>query len=607
MDNNTTNNKKDKLSLLDFLATLKWLFVFNFKLSPWAATAEVVIRMILNTSPLFNAYIFARLLDKIIKIVSTPNSNLNDIIPLLGLLLFYNLVISALSRVNSYVSEVMNLTSQYKAPIILARHIDNLGIQALENPDVVNKIQRARDTIGSTARDFEAMVMFFSRIVALISALLIIIKIMPVIALIIFIATIPEVVSNRIHMKKDWELWRSETENRRRANYAVSALNDAVYLQEISITSSFKLLSGVFTDFSNRYTAGDLKIARSWKTFGFIFGSIPDVVGIFGYFVILKNLFYKLISIGDATFQMRAMDMFANNLSNVSNDFSDLYERSIRTNEVRTAFKLKPIVDDGDIKLPKFETAPCIKFENISFKYPNSDNFVIKNIDLHIEPGEKIAIVGENGAGKTTLIKLLSRFYGLDKGSIFLNDININDVELESWHKNLGVLFQDFNTYPYLTLKENIYLGKSNEPLDMSRIKTAAQQANVDSFVGDYKNGYDQILSEKFKGGTRPSTGQWQKIAIAKFFYRNSPVVVFDEPTASIDAVSEAEIFGKIYDFFTGKTVIIISHRFSTVRNADKIYVLDKGEFVESGSHAELMKLKGKYYKAFNIQAKGYK
>jgi len=141
----------------------------------------------------------------------------------------------------------------------------------------------------------------------------------------------------------------------------------------------------------------------------------------------------------------------------------------------------------------------------------------------------------------------------------------------------------------------------------MSKIEAASNQANVNSFLGDYKNGFNQILSEGYKGGTRPSTGQWQKIAIARFFYRNTPVVVFDEPTASIDAVSEAEIFGKIYDFFKGKTVIIISHRFSTVRNADKIYVLDKGEIIESGNHKELMKIKGKYYNAFNIQAKGYK
>ncbi len=607
MDNNTIDSKKDKLSFLDFLATLKWVFVFNFKMSPWATSTQVAIKLILNTSPLFSAYIFARLLDKIIQIVSIPNSNINEIIPLLVLLLSYNLVISALGYINSYVSQVVGLMTGYRVPIIFAKHINSLGIQTLENPDVVNKIQRARETIGGISNDFERMIMFVARGVALISALVVVINIMPIIALIILVGTIPELISNRIHMKKDWRFWRSETENKRRANHSVWVLNDKTYLQEISITSSFKVLSNIFTSFSDRYMAGDLKILRSWNTYGFFLGSIPDVVGIFGYFLILKNLFYKMISIGDATFQMRALDMFANNLSNVSNDFSSLYERCIRTNEVRIVFEMKPMLKDGNIKLPKLEIAPCIKFENVSFKYPNSDKYVIKDLSLRIERGEKIAIVGENGAGKTTLVKLLSRFYKSDSGSILLNDININNIEIESWYKNLGVLFQDYNTYSHLTLKENIYLGKPDEDIDMAKIETAAQQANVNSFIGGYKDGYDQILSEQFKGGVRPSTGQWQKIAIARFFYRNSPVVVFDEPTASIDAVSEAEIFGKIYDFFTGKTVIIISHRFSTVRNADKIYVLDKGEIVESGNHKELMKLKGKYCNAFNIQARGYK
>jgi ABC-type multidrug transport system fused ATPase/permease subunit len=501
----------------------------------------------------------------------------------------------------------MSQNASYKSPIILAEKINSLGIQTLENPDVVNKIQRAKETINMVNNDFERMIVFIAKIVVLASASFVVIKAMPLIALIMVVAVIPELVSNRYYMKKNWGFWRAETENSRRAFSATSTLNETVNLQEITITSSFKLLGNVFTNFADRYLAGQNKILRDWNFFGFIFGSMTEIASIFGYFSIFKNLFYKLISVGDVTFQMRALDMFVNNLSTVTNNFSGLYERAIRINEIKMVFDMDPIVDDGKIKLGKFDITPNIKFENVSFKYPGADKYVINNLTLEIKSGEKIAIVGENGAGKTTLVKLLSRFYKVSEGVVSLDNMNINDVEIESWYKNLGVLFQDYNTYSYLTLKDNIYLGKSDEPIDMVKIQKAAQQANVDSFVDSYKNGYDQVLSEKFKGGTRPSTGQWQKIAIARFFYRNSPVVVFDEPTASIDAVSEAEIFGKIYDFFTGKTVIIISHRFSTVRNADKIYVLDKGEIVESGNHAELIKLKGKYYKAFNIQAKGYK
>jgi len=607
MDDKVENNKKARLSFSDFLATLKWLFAFNFKLSPWAATMQILIRVILDTSPLFNALIFAKLLDKIIKIASSSSSNINDIIPLLGILLAFNLVISALNSVYAYVGHTMSYSANFKVPVILAKHINSLGIQTTENPEVVNKIQRARETLGAINNDFTNAVIFFARIAVLISASFVVIRIMPIIAIIIVVVMIPELISNRIHMKKDWAFWRSQTENNRRAFSATATLNETMALQEVTITSAFKLLKNVFTDFADQYSAKQLKNMRNWQLFGFISGSLTDITSIFGYFSILRNLFYKLISVGDVTFQMRALDMFVNNLGMVANNFSNIYERAIRINEIKIVFEMKPMVQDGTIKLPKLEATPSIEFKDISFKYPGADSFVIKDLSLDIKPGEKIAIVGENGAGKTTLVKLLSRFYKLDKGVIMLNDVNINDIDIESWYKNLGVLFQDYNMYPYLTLKQNIYLGKSDEPLDMEKIEKAAQQANVDSFIGGYKNGYEQVLSEKFKGGTRPSTGQWQKIAIARFFYRNSPVVVFDEPTASIDAVSEAEIFGKIYDFFTGKTVIIISHRFSTVRNADKIYVLDKGEIIESGSHEELMKLKGKYHKAFNIQAKGYK
>ena len=291
----------------------------------------------------------------------------------------------------------------------------------------------------------------------------------------------------------------------------------------------------------------------------------------------------------------------------MSGSYTALRERSIRIAEIKEVFEMKPNITDGAVVLPENETPPNITLKNVSFAYPRAETNVIKNLNLEIKPGEKIAIVGENGAGKTTLVRILSRFYKVSEGEILLDSTNINDIKIESWYKNLGVLFQDYNTYSPLTLKENIHLGNAHEKLDEERMIEAANKANVNSFLANFKNGYDQVLSEKFKGGTRPSTGQWQKIAIARFFYRNSPVVIFDEPTASIDAVSESEIFGQIYDFFKGKTVIIISHRFSTVRNADKIYVLDKGEIIESGSHDELMARKGKYHHAFTIQAEGYR
>ncbi len=187
-----------------------------------------------------------------------------------------------------------------------------------------------------------------------------------------------------------------------------------------------------------------------------------------------------------------------------------------------------------------------------------------------------------------------------------MNKININDLEINSWYKNLAILFQDYNQYTNLTVRENIEIDSTNRQVTKESIMESLKKADALGFVEKYKNGIDQILSERYKGGIRPSTGQWQKIAIAIVFHRDSPVLILDEPTASIDAVAEAAIFDNIYKFAKNKTVIIISHRFSTVRNADRIIVLDKGKIIEQGSHEDLLKNDGKYAHAFKLQAKGY-
>ena len=210
-------------------------------------------------------------------------------------------------------------------------------------------------------------------------------------------------------------------------------------------------------------------------------------------------------------------------------------------------------------------------------------------------------------SGKTTLIKLISKIYNNYDGEILINNIDLKKVTKDSYYKNLGVLFQEFNTYPQLSVEENIIIGDTNKKQQDESIKDAAKKADATSFINDYEKKFKQLLMPNIKNGIRPSWGQWQKIAIARFFYRDAPLVIFDEPTAAIDAVSEYKIFNRIYKFFKGKTVILISHRFSTVRNADKIIVLDKGKIAEVGNHDELIKNNGVYAHSFNLQAEGYK
>jgi ATP-binding cassette subfamily B protein len=267
---------------------------------------------------------------------------------------------------------------------------------------------------------------------------------------------------------------------------------------------------------------------------------------------------------------------------------------------------MEPERIDGTVRLERLRKPPKIEFRDVSFHYPTSEINIFEHLNLIIDSGEKIAIVGHNGAGKTTLIKLIAGIYQIQAGEILINGINIKDLKLDDWHKNMGVLFQDFNFYGFLTAEENIFIGRSRKNLNKLKIKKAADNADALEFINEFPNGFDQILGERFQGGIRPSTGQQQKIAIARFFYRNAPMAIFDEPTAAIDAVSEYKIFNKIYRFFKNKTVVIVSHRFSTVRNADRIIVMDHGKIVEAGTHETLMNHDHVYAHAFKLQAEGY-
>lgn len=247
-----------------------------------------------------------------------------------------------------------------------------------------------------------------------------------------------------------------------------------------------------------------------------------------------------------------------------------------------------------------------IEFKNVSFRYPGTDRDILRNFNLIIKSGEHVALVGENGAGKTTLIKLLLRFYDVTEGEILLNDVNIREIDLERWRANVGALFQDFIKYQF-TLKENVIFGDFGKQDDQSLLVEALKRSGADSYLDNLPDRYDQVVGKMFKGGVDLSGGQWQKLALARAFFRDAPILILDEPTSAIDAKAEYEIFERVQKLQEDKTVIIISHRFSTVRNADRILVLDDGKIIEEGNHEALIKKKGLYAELFNIQAKGYK
>ena len=245
-----------------------------------------------------------------------------------------------------------------------------------------------------------------------------------------------------------------------------------------------------------------------------------------------------------------------------------------------------------------------MKILGVKFKNINSltGEWEIRFDQSPISDTGLFAIVGPNGAGKSTLIKLICRFYDPTSGQILINGRDLRKYDNNYWYKKISLLTQEFNTYPNLSIRENITIGKK---IDDKRVISSLKKSEAYDFVEKYKKGLDTMMSKRYDG-EEPSWGQWQKIAIARIFYRNTPVMILDEPTASIDAVAESKIFSRLYKQITKKTIIIVSHRFSTVRNAKRIIVIDKGQIIEQGTHEQLLKIKGKYAQSFRLQAKGY-
>jgi len=355
-----------------------------------------------------------------------------------------------------------------------------------------------------------------------------------------------------------------------------------------------------FKDFAhvNDPWVGNILIARILQFGAFVYTQYLNLVKVFG----------GGLSVGQFTLVFQQSLNLTLSAEEILNQYSSISARNKYLDKFFEFLNTEKVIKSPihPTAIPAKPRPPIIEFKNVSFRYPNTERLILDNFDLRIVSGEKIALVGENGAGKTTLIKLLLRFYDVVEGEILIDGVNIKDVDLAQWHKQIGALFQDFIKYQF-TFKENVYFGDLTHGMEEKMLREAIEKSGADKYLDTLPDKYDQVLGKMFEGGIDLSGGQWQKLALARAFYRNAPVLILDEPTSAIDAKAEYEIFQNVQKLQKDKTVIIISHRFSTVRNADRILVLDEGRIIEEGDHEKLMKKKGLYAELFNLQAQGYK
>ena len=526
---------------------------------------------------------------------------------LVGLELGIAVVGEALARLSSLLESLLGDLFGNRISVRLMQHAATLDLAQFEDAEVYDHLERARrQTVGRIGL-FTLLLATAQNLVTLVSLASVLLLAQPWLLLLLVVAVVPSFLGEAHYASLGYSLLFQWTPERRLLDYLryMGASDESA--KEVKLFGLSDFLVDRYARLSDEFYAENkwLAVRRN------VVSTALVTVGTLGYYAAYAVIIYFTVlgryTIGALTFLAGSFRQSRDLIQGVLLSLSQIYEQSLYLADLFTFFDVQPRVTSkpGARVVPK-PIREGFAFENVGFRYPGSDRWAVRHLTFRIRPEERVALVGENGAGKTTLVKLLARLYDPDEGRILLDGVDLREYDLESMRRNIGVIFQDFVRYEFI-LKENIGVSQVDALNDEARIREAARRSLADSVAARLEKGYDQVLGRRFDGGVELSGGEWQKVALGRAYMREAQVLILDEPTAALDARAEYEVFLRFAELTKGKMAVLISHRFSTVRMADRIIVLQGGELVDQGTHEELLARGGLYAELFSLQAAGYR
>jgi len=600
------------------LRNLRPFLAMVWQTSPGLAAASLALRLVRALLPVATLYVGKLIIDDVIVLLQMPDrpadlsgwlasGRLNG----LGALLLAEFALAVLAdllgRIVSLIDSLLAERVTNASSVRLMQHAATLDLEDFEDAEFQDRLERAR---RQTSGRMTLMSQLFGQaqdIVTVISFAAGLFAYAPWLIVLLLAAVVPAFLGESHFNAKSYSLDFGRTPERRELDYVRQTAASVETAKEVKIFSLHGFLIDRYTRLARDFYAANRRLAVRRASWGGVFTAIGTIGYYMAYAYIVWQTIAGVFSVGDLTFLAGSFRRLRTLLEGLLSGFSSVAGQALYLDDLFSFFEEVPeIVSPPDpVPMPN-PIRQGFVFEDVGFRYPGAERWAVRHLSFTLAAGEVMALVGENGAGKTTLVKLLTRLYDPDEGRILLDGRDLRDYDLAALRGAMGVIFQDFVRYN-LTAGDNIAVGRIEARHDAARIALAAGRSQADAVVAGLPGGYDQMIGKRFKNGVELSGGEWQKIAIARAYMREAEVLILDEPTAALDARAEFEVFQRFKELSRGKTAVLISHRFSSVRMADRILVLADGTVEAVGTHEELLAAGGRYAELFELQAAGYR